>query len=143
MAGLARRDSGHGVDKPARRARIAGPGGADQRAGLARRGPRACGPQPREAAARLWRPEPPAALPGQRVDHRALLWIAPETSIVNAAALGLKVWPLPPHFADFPLCVTSDPSTGKLVLIPCWELFRFYYAQMPAVARLVLEFPRW
>src|SRR5664280_3255790 len=78
MAGLARRDSGHGVDKPARRARIAGPGGADQRAGLARRGPRACGPQPREAAARLWRPEPPAALPGQRVDHRALLWIAPD-----------------------------------------------------------------
>ena len=40
-------------------------------------------------------------------------------------------------------CVISDPSTGKLVLIPCWEIFRFYYGQMPAVARLVLEFPRW
>jgi hypothetical protein len=68
---------------------------------------------------------------------------SPQTSIVSAAALGLKVWPLPAHFADSPLCVTSDPSTGKQVLIPCWELFRFYYAQMPAVARLVLEFPRW
>lgn len=47
-----------------------------------------------------------------------------QTSIVSAADLGLCVSPLPPRFADSPLCVTSDPSTGKLVLITCWELFR-------------------
>ena len=51
-------------------------------------------PEPREADARLWRPEPPTAFLGSE-------WIvelcfgSPQTSIVSAAALGLKVWPLP------------------------------------------------
>jgi hypothetical protein len=87
--------------------------------------------------------------PGPQLSFLGSEWIVeldfgtPHTSIVSAAALGLSVTPLPLRFADSPLCVVSDPSTGKLVLIPCWELFRFYYAQMPAVARLVLDFPRW
>ena len=87
--------------------------------------------------------------PGPQMSFLGSQWIvelgfgSPHTSIVSAAALGLAVTPLPRRFADSPLCVIGDPSTGKLVLIPCWEIFRFYYAQMPAVARLVLEFPRW
>jgi len=35
------------------------------------------------------------------------------------------------RLAGSPLCVISDPSTGKLVLIPCWEIFRFCYTNMP------------
>jgi hypothetical protein len=87
--------------------------------------------------------------PGPEQSFLGSAWIielcfgSPQTSIVSAAALGLTVSPLPPHFTDSPLCVTSDPSSGKLVPIPVWELFWFYYAQMPAVARLVPEFPRW
>ncbi len=87
--------------------------------------------------------------PGPQLSFLGSEWIvelsfgSPQTSIASAAAMGLNVSPLTAHFADSPLCVVSDPSTGKLVLIPCWEIFRFYYAQMPAVARLVLEFPRW
>ena len=87
--------------------------------------------------------------PGPQLSFLGSEWIIelsfgpPQTSIASAAALGLTVTPLPRRFVDSPLCVISDPSTGKLALIPCWEIFRFYYAQMPAVARLVLEFPRW
>ncbi len=68
---------------------------------------------------------------------------SPQTSIVAADALGVDVTPLPPHFAGSPLCVHSDPSSGKLVLVPCWEIFRYYYAQASAAAGLVFEFPRW
>jgi hypothetical protein len=87
--------------------------------------------------------------PGPQFSFLGSEWIIelsfgpPQTSIVSAAALGLAVTPLPRRFADPPRCAISDPSAGKLVLIPCWEILRFYYAQMPAVARLVLEFPRW
>jgi hypothetical protein len=67
----------------------------------------------------------------------------PQTAIVSAAELGLALAPLPAHVADWPACVTSDPHSGRLVIIPCWEIFRYYYAQSPVVARQVLEFPRW
>jgi hypothetical protein len=68
---------------------------------------------------------------------------SPQTTLASAAELGLSVAPLPPQAADWPACVTSDPRSGRLVVIPCWEIFRFYYARSPVVARQVLEFPRW
>ncbi len=95
--------------------------------------------------------EPPQGFTGPGPEPRFLgsEWIIelcfgpPQTSLVTAAAMGLTVTPLPPRFADAPLCVTGDPGSGKLVLIPCWEIFRFYYAQAPVIARQVFEFPRW
>jgi hypothetical protein len=138
---LASRGSGSAVDELVWRSPPTGSDVADERAWLAHRRPRAEGPVPREASARFWPP-------GSTLSFLGSEWVVelgfgpPHTSIVSAAALGLSVTPLPLRFADSPLCMISDPG-GKLVLIPCWELFRFYYAQMPAVARLVLEFPRW
>jgi hypothetical protein len=72
------------------------------------------------------------------------LWFgSSETSIASLDALGLRVEPLPARYGASPLCVSADPGSGRLVLIPCWEIFRFYYASAPGVARLVFEFPRW
>ena len=67
----------------------------------------------------------------------------PQTAIVSAAELGLTLAPLPPHAGDWAACVTSDARSGRLVVIPCWEIFRYYYAQSPVVARQVMEFARW
>jgi hypothetical protein len=53
------------------------PHGADQRAWLAQRGPGAQGPHSRGAATGKHRPGPRAAVLGQRVDHRAVLWAGP------------------------------------------------------------------
>jgi hypothetical protein len=70
------------------------------------------------------------------------LWFGPsETSIASLDALGLRLEPLPARYGASPLCVSADPSSGRLVLLPCWKIFRFYYASAPAVARLAFEFP--
>ena len=87
---------------------------------------------------------------GPGPEHRCLgsEWIVelcfgwPQTTIVRAAELGLTLAPLPAHASDWAACVTSDPRSGRLVVIPCWEIFRYYYAQSP-VARQVMEFARW
>jgi hypothetical protein len=47
------------------------------------------------------------------------------------------------RFADSPLCIVVDERRKRLVILPCWELFRFYYAYAGTVARLVLQFPAW
>jgi hypothetical protein len=46
-------------------------------------------------------------------------------------------------FADAPLYVVTDAARKRLVAIPCWEIFRVYYAGAPWVARLLFDFPRW
>jgi hypothetical protein len=48
-----------------------------------------------------------------------------------------------PDFADAPLYVVTDAARKRLVAIPCWEIFRVYYAGAPRVARLLFDFPRW
>jgi hypothetical protein len=48
-----------------------------------------------------------------------------------------------PDFADAPLYVVTDAARRRLVAIPCWEIFRVYYAGAPRVARLLFDFPRW
>jgi hypothetical protein len=48
-----------------------------------------------------------------------------------------------PDFADAPLYVITDAARKRLVAIPCWEIFRVYYAGAPRVARLLFDFPRW
>ena len=34
-----------------------------------------------------------------------------------------------PRFASSPLCVVADRAAKRLVVIPSWEIFRYYYAQ--------------
>lgn len=48
-----------------------------------------------------------------------------------------------PIVQNSPLCLVKGGASRKLVLIPCWELFRFYYAHGPLVASLLFDFPRW
>jgi hypothetical protein len=47
------------------------------------------------------------------------------------------------RFVDSPLCIVADERNGRLLIFPCWELFRFYYAWSSTVARLVFQFPAW
>ena len=47
------------------------------------------------------------------------------------------------HFAQSPQCVILDRAVKQLLIIPCWEIFSWYYAQSPSVARLLFQFPRW
>jgi hypothetical protein len=47
-----------------------------------------------------------------------------------------------PDFADSPLYVVTDAARRRLIAIPCWEIFRVYYAGAPRVARLLFDFPR-
>jgi hypothetical protein len=48
-----------------------------------------------------------------------------------------------PSFAQSPFCVLADRPAARLLIIPCWEIFRFYYAQSRMVARFTFAFPRW
>jgi hypothetical protein len=87
---------------------------------------------------------PPYLLKGEwSVD----LWIScPETVIVTTAefpALAIATLALYPRFATVPLCVMADRRAGLLLIVPCWEIFRFYYAYAFLVARRVFEFPMW
>jgi len=47
------------------------------------------------------------------------------------------------RFADTPLCLVVDERSGRLLIFPCWELFRFYYAYVRTVAAMVFQFPAW
>jgi hypothetical protein len=87
---------------------------------------------------------PPYLLAGEwSVD----LWIChSETVIVTTAefpALAIATLALHPRFATAPLCVMADRRAGLLLIVPCWEIFRFYYAYAYPVARLVFQFPLW
>jgi hypothetical protein len=58
-------------------------------------------------------------------------------------ALAIATLAAHPDFADAPLYVVTDVAGKRLVAIPCWEIFRVYYAGAPRVARLLFDFPRW
>ncbi len=58
-------------------------------------------------------------------------------------ALGVETLAGHPQFASSPLCVVADRPARRLAVLPCWEIFRFYYSQSVLVARLAFQFPRW
>jgi len=62
--------------------------------------------------------------------------------ISTAPALGLTIEPLDEHRSPL-LCIFEDRPLRRCVLIPCWELFRYYYAHGPMVASRLFDFPRW
>lgn len=87
---------------------------------------------------------PPSLVEGEwSVD----LWIScSETVIVTSTefpALAITTLALHPRFATAPLCVMADRRAGFLVIVPCWEIFRFYYAYAFRVARLIFQFSMW
>ncbi len=70
---------------------------------------------------------------------------APNMSVVGADELsGLQIGALAghPRFENPPLCVVKD-DRRRLVIIPCWEIFRHYYAHGQLVSRLIFQFPSW
>jgi hypothetical protein len=73
------------------------------------------------------------------------LWFgdAPIKSATELPALAIATLANYPDFADAPLCVVTDAVRRRLIAIPCWEIFRVYYAGAPRVARRLFDFPRW
>jgi hypothetical protein len=71
----------------------------------------------------------------------------PSKIAVKAAAelpdLDVRTLADQPSFADPPLCVVTDPARRRLLIVPCWEILRVYYASAPLVARQIFQFPRW
>lgn len=70
---------------------------------------------------------------------------APNMSVVGADELSdLQIGALAghPRFENPPLCVVKD-DRRRLVIIPCWEIFRHYYAHAQLVSRLIFQFPSW
>ncbi len=47
------------------------------------------------------------------------------------------------HFMQSAECLIIDRAVKKLLIIPCWEIFSWYYAKARPVARLLFQFPRW
>jgi len=45
--------------------------------------------------------------------------------------------------AHAPFCVLFDRASHRVVIFPCWEIFRFYYAWSERVATSIFQFPRW
>ena len=75
------------------------------------------------------------------------LWVSrSETAVVTAAeipALTIATLADHPPFGLTPFCVMADRRARRLVVVPCWEVFRFYYARAASLARLVFQFPVW
>ncbi len=70
---------------------------------------------------------------------------APNMSVVGADELsGLQIGGLAghPRFGNPALCVVKD-DRRRLVIVPCWEIFRHYYAHGQLVSRLIFQFPSW
>lgn len=75
------------------------------------------------------------------------LWFgAPDTVTVTAAevpALAIATLAGHPRFASSPLCVVADRAAKRIVVIPSWEIFRYYYARSERVAWATFGFPLW
>jgi hypothetical protein len=75
------------------------------------------------------------------------LWFgSPDMVVVTAAELpALAIAPVAghPRFAGSPLCVLADRNAKRLVVIPCWEIFRSYYARSERLMWSVFGFPMW
>ena len=98
--------------------------------------------------------EPSSAKGGPSRERRFLgnewsidLWFGSGAESITTArelpALAIATLAAHPDFADAPLYVVTDAARRRLVAIPCWEIFRVYYAGAPRVARLLFDFPRW
>ena len=70
------------------------------------------------------------------------LWFGSGAESIKTAtelpALAIATLADHPDFADAPLYVVTDAARRRLVAIPCWEIFRVYYAGAPRVARLTV-----
>jgi hypothetical protein len=86
--------------------------------------------------------------PGLRIARRWALYafFDPQTPILTPEELPMLavfVPPEAPSATSTPFCVVMDDAARRIAIIPCWEIFRFYYARSALVAGAVFEFPRW
>ena len=91
------------------------------------------------------RPPPGAALSGQRMERRRLVRVGRPIDQGGRGAAGAGDRD-PGRVSG--LCRRAALrghrcGPRRLVAIPCWEIFRVYYAGAPRVARLLFDFPRW
>ena len=90
-------------------------------------------------------PGPPVRFP--RDQWRIELWLDRfGTVVVTAAeipAIAIATLAGYPPFQSAPCCVVADRRARRVVVVPCWEILRFYYAQSPAVRNAVFGFPTW
>jgi hypothetical protein len=88
-------------------------------------------------------PNPHFAEDQWRID----LWFGPPDMVTVTAeeipALAIATLGGHPRFASSPLCVVADRSALRLVVVPAWEIFRFYYAQSERVTWSAFAFPTW
>ncbi len=61
----------------------------------------------------------------------------------EAPALAIATLAGRPRFASSPLCVVADRAAKRLVVIPSWEIFRYYYAGSERLAWSTFRFPDW
>jgi hypothetical protein len=75
------------------------------------------------------------------------LWFGgPDTVTVTAEevpSLAIATLAGHPRFASSPLYVVADRAAKRIVVIPSWEIFRYYYARSDRVAWATFGFPTW
>ncbi len=73
------------------------------------------------------------------------LWFgSPDMVVMTAAeapALAIATLAGRPRFASSPLCVVADRAAKRLVVIPSWEIFRYYYAGSERLPWSAFRFP--
>jgi hypothetical protein len=73
------------------------------------------------------------------------LWFGPSDIVTVTAAevpaLAIANLAGRPRFASSPLCVVADRAAKRLVVIPSWEIFRYYYAQSDRLTWNAFRFP--
>jgi hypothetical protein len=87
-------------------------------------------------------------IPKFAADRRQIdLWFGPPDMVTVMAAevpaLAIASLAGHPRFAGSPLCVVADRAAKRLVVIPGWEIFRYYYAQSDRLAWSTFGFPLW
>jgi hypothetical protein len=90
-------------------------------------------------------PGPPVRFP--RDQWRIELWLDRSGTVVVTAeeipALAIATLAGYPPFQSAPCCVVADRRARRVVVVPCWEILRFYYAQTSVVRNEVFGFPSW
>jgi hypothetical protein len=70
----------------------------------------------------------------------------PDTCVATVDDVPALKIATPPHeqsLARTAFCVILDRPARRVAIIPCWEIFRYYYAWSEQVASAVFAFPRW
>jgi hypothetical protein len=92
-------------------------------------------------------PVPPSKKRDAPKEWTLYLWFgSPDmcvASVDDVPALAIATPPEEQSLARSAFCVVLDRSARRVAIIPCWEIFRYYYAWSEQAAAAVFQFPRW